>query len=127
MPDAGESEAQDGRRFPSVLSKSGAIKKAPDDFTYLDPAQFHDLFAADLSAEQAAFMAQSQVFNLAENFPAMITAPAWFCPPCYRHLTGLASPSILSSNGGTPRAPRVTPVEVAQAQATWSTGLKSPR
>jgi len=33
MPDAGASEAQDGKRFPSVLSKSGAIKKTPDDFT----------------------------------------------------------------------------------------------
>jgi multidrug efflux pump subunit AcrB len=27
----------------------------------LDPAQFHEYFAADLSAEQAAFMARSQV------------------------------------------------------------------
>ena len=42
MPDAGEGEAQDGKRFPSELSKSGAIKKMPDDFTHLDPAPFHD-------------------------------------------------------------------------------------
>ena len=41
MPDAGESEAEDGKRFPSDLSKSTAIKKTPDGFTYLDPAQFH--------------------------------------------------------------------------------------
>jgi len=27
MPDAGENEADDGKRFPSDLSKSGAIKK----------------------------------------------------------------------------------------------------
>src|SRR3984893_8071656 len=53
MPDAGESEADDGKRFPSDLSKSGAIKKTADGFTYLDPAQFHEYFAADLSAEQA--------------------------------------------------------------------------
>lgn len=52
MPDAGESKAQDGKRFPSDLSKSGAIKKMPDDFTY-DPAQFNDWFAADLSVEAA--------------------------------------------------------------------------
>src|SRR5712671_6756355 len=58
MPDAGENEADDGKRFPSDLSKSGAIKKTPDGFTYLDPAQFHEYFAADLSAEQAAFMAR---------------------------------------------------------------------
>lgn len=53
LPDAGESEAQDGKRFPSDLSKSGAIKKMPGDFTYLDPAQFHDWSAADLSEEAA--------------------------------------------------------------------------
>src|SRR6267378_1318671 len=57
MPDAGENEADDGKRFPSDLSKSGAIKKTADGFTYLDPAQFHEYFAADLSADQAAFMA----------------------------------------------------------------------
>jgi len=50
MPDAGENEADDGKRFPSDL------KKTPDGFTYLDPAQFHDYFGANLSAEQAAFM-----------------------------------------------------------------------
>jgi pimeloyl-ACP methyl ester carboxylesterase len=76
MPDAGESEADDGKRFPSDLSKSTAIKKTADGFTYLDPAQFHEYFAADLTAEQAAFMARSQVFNLADNFKAVITKPA---------------------------------------------------
>jgi pimeloyl-ACP methyl ester carboxylesterase len=38
MPDRGENEADDGKRFPSDLSKSNAIKKTPDGFTYLDPA-----------------------------------------------------------------------------------------
>jgi pimeloyl-ACP methyl ester carboxylesterase len=77
MPDAGESEAEDGKRFPSDLSKSNAIKKTADGFTYLDPAQFHEYFAADLPAEQAAFMARSQVFNYADNFNAVISTPAW--------------------------------------------------
>jgi pimeloyl-ACP methyl ester carboxylesterase len=83
MPDAGESEAEDGKRFPSDLSKSTAIKKTPDGFTYLDPAQFHEYFAADLPAEQAAFMARSQVFNYAENFNAVITTPAWRSKPSW--------------------------------------------
>src|SRR5438270_10308176 len=48
MPDAGENEADDGKRFPRDLSKSAAIKKTADGFTYLDPAQFHEYFAADL-------------------------------------------------------------------------------
>jgi pimeloyl-ACP methyl ester carboxylesterase len=83
MPDAGENEADDGKRFPSDLSKSTAIKKTADGFTYLDPAQFHEYFAADLSAEQAAFMARSQVFNLADNFKAVITKPAWRGKPSW--------------------------------------------
>ncbi len=83
MPDAGENEADDGKRFPSDLSKSGAIKKTADGFTYLDPAQFHVYFAADLSAEQAAFMAQSQVLNFADNFKAVITAAAWRSKPSW--------------------------------------------
>jgi pimeloyl-ACP methyl ester carboxylesterase len=53
MPDAGENEADVGKRFPSDLSKSNAIKKTADGFTYLDPAQFHEYFAADLSAERS--------------------------------------------------------------------------
>jgi len=83
MPDAGENEADDGKRFPSDLSKSTAIKKTADGFTYLDPAQFHEYFAADLSAEQAAFMARSQVPNFADNFKAVITKPAWRSKPSW--------------------------------------------
>src|SRR5271163_4972208 len=83
MPDAGEKESDDGKRFPSDLSKSTAIKKTADGFTYLDPAQFHELFAADLSAEQAAFMARSQVLNFADNFKAVISTPAWRSKPSW--------------------------------------------
>src|SRR5260370_3850483 len=83
MPDAGENEADDGKRFPSDLSKSGAIKKTADGFTYLDPAHFQEYFAADLPAEQAAFMARSQVLNLADNFKAAITTAAWRSKPSW--------------------------------------------
>jgi pimeloyl-ACP methyl ester carboxylesterase len=83
MPDAGESEAGTGKRFPSDLSKSTAIKKTADGFTYLDPAQFREYFAADLPAEQAAFMARSQVLIAAANFNAVITTPAWRSKPSW--------------------------------------------
>jgi pimeloyl-ACP methyl ester carboxylesterase len=83
MPDAGENEADNGKRFPSDLSRSGAIKKTADGFTYLDPIQFHEYFAADLSAEQATFMARSQVLNAADNFKAVITTPAWRSKPSW--------------------------------------------
>ena len=88
MPDAGENEADDGKRFPSDLSKSGAIKKTVDGFTYLDPTQFHEYFAADLSVEKAAFMARSQVLNAADNFKAVITTPAWREKPSWMVVAG---------------------------------------
>src|SRR6476619_1421243 len=88
MSDAGENEADDGKRFPSDLSKSGAIKKTADGFTYLDPTQFHEYFAADLSAEQATFMARSQVLNAAANFKAVITTPAWRAKPSWMLVAG---------------------------------------
>ncbi len=88
MPDAGENESDDGKRFPSDLSKSNAIKKTTDGFTYLDPTQFHEYFAADLPEDQAAFMARSQVLNKAENFKAVITSPAWRSKPSWMLVAG---------------------------------------
>jgi pimeloyl-ACP methyl ester carboxylesterase len=88
MPDSGEKESEDGKRFPSDLAKSGAIKKTPDGFTYIDPAQFHELFAADLPDDQAAFMARSQVFNFADNFSATITTAAWRTKPSWMVVAG---------------------------------------
>jgi pimeloyl-ACP methyl ester carboxylesterase len=88
MPDAGEKESDDGKRFPSDLAKSGAIKKTPDGFTYIDPAQFHELFAADLPDDRAAFMARSQVLNFADNFSATITTAAWRTKPSWMLVAG---------------------------------------
>jgi pimeloyl-ACP methyl ester carboxylesterase len=88
MPDSGEKESDDGKRFPSDLAKSGAIKKTPDGFTYIDPAQFHEFFAADLPADQAAFMARSQVLNFADNFSATITTAAWRTKPSWMLVAG---------------------------------------
>jgi pimeloyl-ACP methyl ester carboxylesterase len=88
MPDAGESEAGDGKRFPSDLAKSTAMKVTPDGYTYLDPAQFHEYFAADVPAELAAFMARSQVLNAADNFKGVITTPAWKGKPSWMIVPG---------------------------------------
>ena len=88
MPDAGESEFEDGKRFPSDLSKSDAIKKTEDGFTYLDPAQFRQYFAADLPEDDAAFMARSQVLNRSDNFKAVINKPAWRMKPSWMLVAG---------------------------------------
>src|SRR6202044_2106840 len=68
MPDAGENEAADGKRFPSDISKSTAIKRTADGFDYLDPAQYREYFAADLPADEAAFGAHSQVLIADASF-----------------------------------------------------------
>jgi pimeloyl-ACP methyl ester carboxylesterase len=120
MPDAGENEADDGKRFPSDLSKSDAIKKTADGFTYLDPEQFHEYFAADLPVEQAAFMARSQV-------PMPLTISKQLSP----RLRGEANragcwwlrktePSTRTSNAGMPHEPKATRSKF-QAPATRST------
>ncbi len=88
MPDSGEKESEDGKRFPSDLAKSGAIKKTSDGFTYIDPTQFHELFAADLPADRAALMARSQVLNFADNFSATITTAAWRTKPSWMVVAG---------------------------------------
>jgi pimeloyl-ACP methyl ester carboxylesterase len=88
MPDAGESEAQDGKLFPSELSKSTAIKVTADGFTYLDPSQFQSYFAADLPNAQASLMARSQVFNAAVNFKAVLTTAAWKEKPSWMVVAG---------------------------------------
>jgi len=88
MTDSGEKESEGGKRFPSDLAKSGAIKKTPDGFTYVDPTQFRELFAADLPAADAAFMARSQVFNLGDNFSATITTAAWRSKPSWMLVAG---------------------------------------
>jgi pimeloyl-ACP methyl ester carboxylesterase len=88
MPDAGESEADDGKRFPSDVSKSTAMKKTADGYDYLDPAQFHEYFAADLPAEQATFEAHSQVIINDANFHGVITTPAWRSRPSWMVVAG---------------------------------------
>jgi pimeloyl-ACP methyl ester carboxylesterase len=83
MPDAGENEAADGKRFPSDISKSTAIKRTADGFDYLDSAQYREYFAADLPADEATFGGHSQVLIADANFHATITAAAWRTKPSW--------------------------------------------
>jgi pimeloyl-ACP methyl ester carboxylesterase len=75
-PDAGESldalskNAAPGSPVPPVLPPQ-------DGFLFLDKAKFHQAFAADLDAEQSAFMAASQAPLSIASFTAAITTPAW--------------------------------------------------
>ena len=80
QPDVGETEAGNGKRFPALAKPP---VKTPDGFTYLDPARFHEDFCADLPAEQAEFMARSQVFASAKVFTTPVQDPAWKTKPSW--------------------------------------------
>jgi pimeloyl-ACP methyl ester carboxylesterase len=88
-PDVGENESALGKNTPSVLGKTdGVIKKTPDGFTYLDPAEFPRLFAPDVARERAQFAARSQVLASASVFSTPLTAAAWKTKPSWGIVAG---------------------------------------
>ena len=88
-PDVGEDEGELGEKTPSVLAKTeGAIKKTPDNFTYLNPADFPKLFAPDLPREHAEFKSRSQVLAAASVFNTPLTAAAWKTKPSWGIVAG---------------------------------------
>jgi pimeloyl-ACP methyl ester carboxylesterase len=80
QPDAGESAATLNSKMPSATK---AIKPTADGYLYLDPANFHQDFAADLPAGEASFMARSQVMPNAQSFGTPITTAAWKTKPSW--------------------------------------------
>jgi pimeloyl-ACP methyl ester carboxylesterase len=88
-PDVGEDEGSLGKKTPSVLAKTeGAIRKTPDEFTYLNPEDFPKLFAPDLPRERAEFSARSQVLAAAKVFTTPLTAAAWKTKPSWGIIAG---------------------------------------
>jgi pimeloyl-ACP methyl ester carboxylesterase len=88
-PNVGEDEATLGKMTPSVLAKTdGAIKKTPDGYTYLNPADFPKLFAPDLPRERAEFVARSQVLAAASVFSTPLTKAAWTTKPSWGIVAG---------------------------------------
>jgi pimeloyl-ACP methyl ester carboxylesterase len=88
-PDVGEDEAALGKKTPSILGKTeGAIRKTPDEFTYLNPADFPKLFAPDLPRGRAEIMARSQVLAAAKVFGTPLTAAAWKTKPSWAIVAG---------------------------------------
>ena len=120
-PDVGEDEAALGKKTPSVLAKTeGAIKKTPDGFTYLNPADFPKLFAPDLPRERAEFAARSQVLAAAEVFSTPLTAAAWKTKPSWGIVAETTRSSTPISSAGTTPARRATRSR-SRAPATPST------
>jgi pimeloyl-ACP methyl ester carboxylesterase len=112
-PDKGESvetliaDPPPGAPVPPILPPR-------DGFLFLDREKFHDSFAADVSSEQAAFMADSQVpwgvgaLSGTISEPAWRTKPSWYLvttedrmipPPAQRAMSERAGSTVVEAVG----------------------------
>jgi pimeloyl-ACP methyl ester carboxylesterase len=85
-PDAGESVNSLIAGFPKD-SPQPPILPPRDGFLFLDRDKFHDSFAGDVPAQEAAFMADSQVPWGVDATAGIITEPAWRTKPTWYLLT----------------------------------------
>ena len=112
-PDKGESvntliaDPPPGAPVPPILPPQ-------DGFLFLDREKFHASFAGDLSEEQAAFMADSQVPWGLEALSGTISEPAWrskpswylvttedqmIPPPAQRQMSARAGSTVVEADG----------------------------
>jgi pimeloyl-ACP methyl ester carboxylesterase len=84
VPDQDESvETLIGTFPPGEPNAGDAILPPQDGFLFLDREKFHEQFAGDLSAEEAAFMADSQVPWGVEALGGTISEAAWRSKPSW--------------------------------------------
>jgi pimeloyl-ACP methyl ester carboxylesterase len=84
VPDEGESVETILGTFPPGEPNAGdAILPPQDGFLFLDGGKFHEQFAGDLSADEAAFMADSQVPWGVEALSGTVSEAAWRSNPSW--------------------------------------------
>ena len=86
VPDQGESISDLQARFPSLaMGNFLQPRPLPDGGVELsvDPQRFHDIFCADVPADQAAFMAHAQRPLSATAFEESATTAAWRTKPSW--------------------------------------------
>jgi pimeloyl-ACP methyl ester carboxylesterase len=84
VPDQGESvETLLGTFPPGEPNAGDAILPPQEGFLFLEREKFHEQFAGDLSAEEAAFMADSQVPWGVEALSGTIGEAAWRSKPSW--------------------------------------------
>jgi hypothetical protein len=86
VPDKGESVNTLIEGFPKD-GPQPPILPPQDGFLLLDREKFHDSFAADVDAESAAFMADSQVPWGVDALGATISEAAWASKPSWYLIT----------------------------------------
>jgi pimeloyl-ACP methyl ester carboxylesterase len=80
-PEAGEAIGAFGEKYPSSLDH--ALKPDAAGFLYVDPARFHEVFANDVPAVDAAVMAASQKPISGSAFGASVPEAAWKTIPSW--------------------------------------------
>jgi pimeloyl-ACP methyl ester carboxylesterase len=85
-PDQGESVNTLLAGFPQDAPQPPILPPV-DGFLFLDRDKFHEAFAGDLPAEEAAFMADSQVPWGVEALGGQISEAAWHAKPSWYLLT----------------------------------------
>ncbi|MGZ6266446.1 MAG: alpha/beta hydrolase [Candidatus Limnocylindrales bacterium] len=143
-PDSGESvntliaNPPAGAPVPPILPPQ-------DSFLFLDREKFHASFAADVNAEQAAFMADSQVpwgvnaLGGAVAEPAWRSKPSWYLvatddrmipPPAQRTMSERAGSTVVEAAGShsiyVSQPAAVASLIEQAASTTTSAGAKSP-
>jgi pimeloyl-ACP methyl ester carboxylesterase len=80
-PAAGEPIGALLGQFPNDLTSAFVVDAAG--FVYLDPAKYHDFFAADLTTSKAAVMAATQKPAFGHIFEESLEAAAWETIPSW--------------------------------------------
>ena len=121
-PDTGESVNTLIQSFPAD-GPQPPILPPVDGFLFLDRDKFHASFAGDLSAEQAAFMADSQVPWGVDALGGMISEAAWRSKPSWYLITNqdlMIPPDAQQTMSGRLGA------TVAEADASHSVYISQP-
>ena len=79
-PAAGESEAGNGKQYPSAYK---SLIKGTDGYDYIKNSMFHADFAADLPGSIADFASNAQMPTADAVFHAVIKNPAWKTKPSW--------------------------------------------
>src|SRR5215471_5306298 len=88
MPDAGESEAEDRKRFSRDLNKSRAIRRRQTALLSLIKPSSTNISRPIFQSIKPHSWHVRKVPNFAENFSAVITAAAWRTKPSWMLIAG---------------------------------------
>ena len=88
QPDAGEASGQLMSKFaaPNDAMRAATNRATPDKYFFIPPAKFRETYAADVSAPEAQFMADSEHCREGHG-RAPISAAAWRNKPSFAILT----------------------------------------